>query len=79
MTENNDPDNFCPLDEETAGVFAELQEQIKMLNAQAHGVLTLYLRQHKLPGQWRVAENGKELRRVGGQVDDAARIRQLNE
>ncbi|HKB37695.1 MAG TPA: hypothetical protein VKD72_14705 [Gemmataceae bacterium] len=64
MMDNNDPDNFCPLDEEAALLFGEIQEQIKTLNAQAHGALALYLRQHKLNGQWRVADNGRELRRI---------------
>jgi len=64
MTENNDADNYCPLDDETAALFAEIHENIRMLTAQAQGVLALYLRQHKLTGQWKLADNGKELRRI---------------
>lgn len=52
------------LDEETAAYLFELLEQIKGLNAQAQGALTLYVRQHKLKGQWRIADNGRELRRL---------------
>lgn len=64
MTDNNDADNYSPLDEETAALFAEIREQVQLLNAQAQGVLRLYLRQHNLSGQWRVDDNGRELRRI---------------
>jgi hypothetical protein len=79
MIDHNDPDNFCPLDEETAALFAEMQEQVKLLNAQAQGMLRLYLRQHHLDGEWRIAENGRELRRVGEAQHESARVRQSDE
>lgn len=56
------------LDEETIILFREIKQQIQLLNAQGQGVLALYLRQHKLDGQWVVADNGIELQRIDAQT-----------
>lgn len=57
-----------PLDEETINLLAEIQaqqqqleQQFNLMNAQRRGVLLLFLRQHKLPGNWTVDTNGREL------------------
>jgi len=57
-------DNCYPLDEAAIAVFAEGFKQLDNLNAQMNGALRLFLRQHKLEGQWRIAANGRELERV---------------
>ena len=61
-------DNFYPLDEPAIALFADGQRQIESINARMVGVMQLYLRQHKLDGQGRVAENGRELCRVENQA-----------
>jgi hypothetical protein len=66
-----------PIDEATQGVLNDIRkaqvdfeaqpavQQVRQATAsfegQFRGALFLYLRQHKLEGNWRVAENGKEL------------------
>lgn len=57
-------DNFYPLDEHAIALFAQGLKQIETINAQMSGALQLYVRQHKLQGQWRLAENGRELERI---------------
>lgn len=64
MIENHDADNYCPLDEDTLGLLAEISRQIQTLNGQLQGVLRLYVHQHKLSGRWEIADNGRELRRL---------------
>ena len=59
----NDTENY-PLDEASIAIFAEGVKQIDLVNAQMGGALRLFLRQHKLPGNWRIAQNGRELERV---------------
>lgn len=39
----------------------QLQKQADMLGAQEQGALVLFIRQHKLTGNWEVAPNGREL------------------
>jgi hypothetical protein len=58
--ENNQTDNY-PLDEATINLLAEFQRAGADINARMQGALTLFLRQHKLEGNWSVAENGREL------------------
>lgn len=64
-------ENF-PLDEamieilaQIQGQFAELQKQVDAeamkLNATRQGALVLFIRQHRLDGNWRLADNGREL------------------
>jgi hypothetical protein len=69
-----DAENF-PLDEATIEILAEvnktlpkvaeqldaLKQQDARLRGQAEGALILFLRQHKLEGNWQVAPNGREL------------------
>jgi hypothetical protein len=64
---NGAPDgaeNFYPLDEATIAFFAEGTKQLEMVQAQMSGALQLYLKQHKLDGRWRIAQNGRELQRM---------------
>jgi hypothetical protein len=63
----NEVENF-PLDEATISVLADIKkarEQIEAsaisLEGQRQGALIVFLRQHKLDGDWRVADNGREL------------------
>jgi hypothetical protein len=53
-------DNY-PLDEATINLLAEFQRAATDINARMQGALTLFLRQHKLEGNWSVAPNGREL------------------
>ena len=57
-----------PLDDASIGLLADIRKQLealneqgRQLNAQATGALVLFIRQHKLTGNWKPAENGKEL------------------
>lgn len=74
-----DVDNY-PLDEATIGLLADILkaqddferqpvvQQVRQatisFDSQRRGVLLLFTRQHKLEGNWTVAENGKELAKV---------------
>lgn len=42
-------------------ILAEANQQIAGINQRLQGALILFLRQHKLEGNWQVAPNGKEL------------------
>lgn len=53
-----------PMSEELIGILAEVDQQITALNAQWQGALILFLRIHKLQGNWRAAPNHKEIMRV---------------
>jgi hypothetical protein len=60
-------ENF-PCDEALISLIADilkaeqqLREQAVALNAQKNGALVLFIRQHKLAGNWQLAENGREL------------------
>jgi hypothetical protein len=53
-----------PLDEAVIQMMAEINGQIQALNQQWQGALVLFIRQHKLQGNWTMAENGKELVKV---------------
>lgn len=53
-----------PLDEPAIELFAEGRKQIDIINAQMQGAFRLYLKQHKLQGDWKLSDNGKELDRV---------------
>jgi len=58
-----DGENY-PLDDASIQMLAEIGQQIQTLNAQRQGALVLFIRQHKLEGNWQVAENGRELVRA---------------
>ena len=62
--ERNESDNFYPLDDVAIALFAQGLKQIEAVNAEMSGALKLYLRQHKLEGNWRLADNGRELQRM---------------
>jgi hypothetical protein len=51
-----------PLDD---ALIALLAEQAAAFAHQRQGALTLFVRQHKLQGNWQVAPNGRELVRSG--------------
>lgn len=53
-----------PLDDAAIGLVLELQTQIMALSARVEGVLSLFVRQHALSGDWKLSPNGKELIRV---------------
>jgi hypothetical protein len=62
-----EPEHF-PLDEAVIALLAEIgqyqkqnEQQAIALGAQRNGVLVLFIRQHKLEGNWKVADNGREL------------------
>jgi hypothetical protein len=50
-----------PLDDSMIEILAEANQQIAGINQRLQGALILFLRQHKLEGNWQVAPNGKEL------------------
>ena len=50
-----------PLDDAAIQILAEIDQQAASLDASRQGVLTLFARQHKLQGQWRLAPNRREL------------------
>ena len=62
-----------PLDEASIQLLAEIGQQMTALNAQRQGALVLFIRQHKLQGNWQVAENGKELVKAPAQMPAQSR------
>lgn len=50
-----------PLDDAAISLLADLRANIEKLDAQWNGALVLFIRQHKLQGNWGVAPNGREL------------------
>jgi hypothetical protein len=50
-----------PLDDALIAMLGEIGQQMTQLQAQRQGALVLFIRQHKLQGNWQVAENGREL------------------
>lgn len=59
-----EPERF-PLDDAAIGLFAEYQAQIDQVSAAQRGMLTLFVRQHGLQGNWQLAPGGRELVRRG--------------
>lgn len=57
-----------PLDEAAIAFFADGRKAIDNINLKLNGGFELYLKQHQLKGNWRLAENGKELERMPEQV-----------
>ena len=64
----NDENEIVPLDDAAIEALAdiEIQERIAIASviAARTATLNLFARQHKLPGEWRLAENKKELIKV---------------
>jgi hypothetical protein len=59
---SNEAQQECfPLDEAALSLLNDLDTQIRTLDNQWQGALVLFLRQHKLQGNWRLAPNRKEL------------------
>jgi hypothetical protein len=63
MSNENATENY-PLDEAAISVFADIRKQMYPLELQWQGALVLFLRQHKLSGNWRVHDNGREIIQV---------------
>jgi len=61
VTRAEDAQEVYPLDDAAISLLADLRKSIDTLQAQWNGALVLFLRQHKLTGNWGVAENGREL------------------
>jgi len=57
------PERF-PLDEPTIQLVRGYRRQIEMLNAQCHGALALFCKQHSLEGNWLISEDQQELIRI---------------
>ena len=53
-----------PLDESMIALMEDLNQQLVMVQAARNGALMLYLRQHKLSGGWKVADNLREIVRI---------------
>ena len=64
-------ENTYPLDEASIEHFADIDQQERVLAASLATarttILACFLRQHKLPGNWRVAENKREIIKVENQ------------
>ena len=59
--QNGNAAEMFPLDEAAITLLADIKTQMRVLDAQWQGALVLFIRQHKLQGNWQVAENGREL------------------
>ena len=59
--ETEQAQDIYPLDDAAISLLADLKANIDVLNAQWNGALVLFIRQHKLVGNWAVAPNGREL------------------
>jgi hypothetical protein len=53
-----------PLDDAMQGMIGELRQH----ESQVQGALVLFIRQHKLQGNWQIAQNGRELVKAQQQV-----------
>ena len=54
-------DELFPLDDAAIEFLGPRRQQVKALNTEINAVLTYFLMQHKLEGQWMLAENDREL------------------
>jgi len=61
MDNNNQLPEAYPLDETAIAMINELKEQMKPFQIAVNAILTYFVRQHKLAGNWQVADNGREL------------------
>jgi len=60
MNDNNDAEKF-PLDEHMIALVMDTQQQCIQAQIMLNGALKLFLRQHSLPGSWKIAENAREI------------------
>lgn len=65
-----------PLDDAAVGFIAEklreieaLKQDVQLLEAALNGALTYFARLHKLEGQWKLADNRRELVREASPVE----------
>lgn len=69
-TNGNEPENY-PLDEDAIRLIAELDEQGRSaqvaVSASVSAVLSYFVRKHKLSGDWKLAQNRRELVSVPAQ------------
>lgn len=56
----NEQENY-PLDDAMISLIADIRTQMQPLQLQLQGALVLFIRQHKLDGNWVIADNGREL------------------
>jgi hypothetical protein len=62
---NTKPESeIFPLDDAAITMLGEINQQMIAMQAQRQGALVLFIRQHKLQGNWQLAENGRELVKV---------------
>lgn len=59
-----EPEDTFPLDDALISMIQDLRNA----QMQLQGALTLFVRQHKLEGNWVIAENGKELVKIRQEV-----------
>ena len=60
LTEEAEPE-IVPMDDAFIDIVLECRRAAQTIEAQAQGALILFLRQHDLKGEWRIAESGREL------------------
>lgn len=56
-----DENDLFPLDDAAIEYLGPRRQQVKVLTAEINAVLTYFLMQNKLQGQWMLAENDREL------------------
>jgi len=59
----NEVDHY-PLDEAAIEFFAIWKARRDSIQERMNGAFELYVHQHNLKGNWKLAENGKELERI---------------
>jgi hypothetical protein len=50
-----------PLDEAGIEMIAQLEEQGRQIQVAHQTILQYFLKQHKLPGRWKLADNKREI------------------
>jgi hypothetical protein len=61
MTAKETEAETFPLDDACIEMLTELAAQARTLEVSRNAVLTYFAKQHKLQGNWQLAENGREL------------------
>ena len=65
--QKNEVENY-PLDEASITFFAEGKKAIDLVNAKLNGAFELILKMHGLQGNWRLADNGRELEKIASPI-----------
>lgn len=63
----NEVENY-PLDEASITFFAEGRKAIDAINLKLNGGFELILKMHGLQGNWRLADNGRELEKIAAPI-----------